>query len=268
MNHSPCSKIFAPVQPAACNAADVRYMEVPPHAGLQGYIYCYWQLSTPVSLVAPFSYHVVADGCIDIYFETADPANIFIKGFSSVYTAFPLPAAFNYTGIRFLPAAFPLLYNINAATLTGRDERLKDVLPRHAAGITDVAQRETSLAAIAFRLDEYFLKQTGNSKVHTDGRVWEAIDNICSSKGLQPLKEATDTGISPRQLRRLFEFYVGDTPKVFSKVIRFQHFLHARPSAASIRQHKSFFDAGYSDQAHFIKEFKTMYGLTPTAAPK
>ena len=70
-------------------------------------------------------------------------------------------------------------------------------------------------------------------------------------------------GISPRQLRRLFDFYIGSSPKTFSQVIRFQNILNAKPSAESLRKNKLFFDAGYYDQAHFIKEFKTMYGQTP-----
>ncbi|MEL6924825.1 MAG: helix-turn-helix domain-containing protein, partial [Bacteroidota bacterium] len=72
-----------------------------------------------------------------------------------------------------------------------------------------------------------------------------------------------NTGISPRQLRRLFKFYIGDTPKTFCKVVRFQHILKAKHSRQSLRHNKLFYDLGYYDQAHFIKDFKHLYGLTP-----
>lgn len=75
-----------------------------------------------------------------------------------------------------------------------------------------------------------------------------------------------NTGISSRQLRRLFDFYIGDTAKTFSKVVRFQNILRANPSSQSLRQNKLFFDVGYYDQAHFIKEFKNFYGVTPSKA--
>ncbi|MFD2539818.1 hypothetical protein [Sphingobacterium chuzhouense] len=59
------------------------------------------------------------------------------------------------------------------------------------------------------------------------------------------IEKDLNTGISQRQLRRIFEFYVGDTAKTFSKVIRFQNILRAKPSKQSLRQNKLFFDAGY-----------------------
>jgi AraC-like DNA-binding protein len=92
------------------------------------------------------------------------------------------------------------------------------------------------------------------------------MDIIVKSAGMAHLESNINTGISARQLRRLFEYYVGDTPKTFSKIIRFQQILRAKPSVQSLRQNKLFFDAGYYDQAHFIKEFKTLYGITPAKA--
>ena len=63
-----------------------------------------------------------------------------------------------------------------------------------------------------------------------------------------------------------FEYYIGDTAKTFSKVVRFQHVLNAKPSSDSLRKSKLFYDAGYYDQAHFIKEFRNFYGVTPSKA--
>ena len=78
--------------------------------------------------------------------------------------------------------------------------------------------------------------------------------------------EKLDMGISARQLRRIFEFYIGDTAKTFSKVVRFQNLLRAKPSTQSLQHDKLFFDLGYYDQSHFIKEFKNCFGTTPGKA--
>ena len=67
-----------------------------------------------------------------------------------------------------------------------------------------------------------------------------------------------DTGISTRQLRRLFDYYIGDSPKTFSNIVRFQHIL----SAKAYHNH-SFLDTYYAP-AHFTKSFKTFYGDTPS----
>ena len=77
---------------------------------------------------------------------------------------------------------------------------------------------------------------------------------------------AADIGISPRQLRRIFNFYIGTTAKTFSNVVRFQHILNTSPSKQSLKDSKPYFDVGFFDQAHFIKTFKTFYGVTPSEA--
>ncbi len=100
-------------------------------------------------------------------------------------------------------------------------------------------------------------------KFNDDSRLYESINIILKNSGVLNTETELDTGISSRQLRRLFQFYIGDTAKVFSKVVRFQNILRAKPSTQSLRQNKLSFDAGYYDQAHFIKEFKIFYGVTP-----
>ena len=90
-----------------------------------------------------------------------------------------------------------------------------------------------------------------------DKRFFSALLQILQSKGSLHISEL-DTGISTRQLRRLFDYYIGDSPKTFSNIVRFQHIL----SAKAYHNH-SFLDT-YYDQAHFIKSFKTFYGDTPS----
>ena len=115
-------------------------------------------------------------------------------------------------------------------------------------------------------LDNYFLKLTEKTTFDNDARLYRAIEIILTNFGVIDVEKDLDTGISSRQLRRLFEYYIGDTAKTFSKVVRFQNILRAKPSQQSLRQNKLFFDAGYYDQAHFIKEFKNLYGVTPSKA--
>lgn len=65
-------------------------------------------------------------------------------------------------------------------------------------------------------------------------------------------------------MRRLFAFYVGDTAKIFSRVVRFQYLINSFGAFGTCANKNTFFDAGYYDQAHFIKEFKKFSGVTPS----
>ena len=80
------------------------------------------------------------------------------------------------------------------------------------------------------------------------------------------MERELDTGLSARQLRRIFNYYIGTTAKTFSNVVRFQYILNADPSQRRLKNDKLYFDVGFFDQAHFIKNFKTFYGVTPSQA--
>jgi len=258
--------LFKPVQPTVQHPGQVSYRELLPDDRLLSFIHCYWELKTKEPLTDPFFYRVVADGCIDIFVETSQPDAHYIMGFSGSYTSFPLPDSFLYRGIRFLPAAFPFLYRIHAADLTDRFEELKDVVPSLSEALSRLQSPDQSFADCSKAWNHYFLEVIASSALSVDNRFFDAMQQILLSQGTLNVEKDITTGISPRQLRRMFHQYIGDSPKMFSKVVRFQHILHAKPSVESLRKNKLFFDAGYYDQAHFIKEFKTLFGATPASA--
>jgi AraC-like DNA-binding protein len=253
-------QLYNPIQPAIKQSADnVTYFEFLPDLKLQPYIYCFWELKTNQTLKQPFHYKVVSDCCIDIFFELNNPQDNFVMGFCKKYTEFPLDNTFHYIGVRFLPTMFSQIFNIDASELSNRFENLNIVIPKTASFITDNFEPQQNIRQIKTLFDNYFLELLANIKFNSDNRLYESINIILENFGL-------NTGISSRQLRRLFQFYIGDTAKTFSKVVRFQNILRAKPSSQSLRENKLFFDVGYYDQAHFIKEFKNFYGVTPGKA--
>jgi len=259
--------LYNPIQPTVRQSADnVTYTEFLPDITLQPYIYCYWQLKTIQKLSEQFNYRVVADGCIDIYFELNNPKENYVMGFCKKFTEFPLDNAFNYIGVRFLPTMFPQLFKINAMELSNRYEHLHSVVPHLSDFITNNFNETQQQDEIKNLLDSHFRELTNKTTFDNDNRLYGAIELILKNFGMLDIEKDLETGISTRQLRRLFEFYIGDTAKTFSKVVRFQNILKAKPSSQSLRQNKLFFDVGYYDQSHFIKEFKNFYGVTPSKA--
>jgi len=259
--------LYKPVQPTVRQSADnVIYTEFLPDIKLQPFLYCYWQLKTTQELSEQFNYRVVADGCIDIYFELNNPQENYVMGFCKKFTEFPLDHTFNYVGLRFLPTMFPQFFRINAMELSNRYEHLQLVVPYLSNFISNSFNEKQKPEEIKVLLDNYFLELIKKIEFDNDNRLYNAIDIILQNFGVLDVEKDLNTGVSQRQLRRIFEFYVGDTAKTFSKVIRFQNILRAKPSKQSLRENKLFFDAGYYDQSHFIKEFKNFYGVTPSKA--
>lgn len=260
-------QLYTPIQPTVRQSAEnVTYQEILPDAQLQSVIYCYWELKTHKVLSDPFMYRVVADGCIDIFFELNNPGDNFVMGFCKKFTEFPLENYFHYVGVRFLPTMFPQLFGINASELSNRFESLDQVVPTASTFIAANFHSRLTIEKIKAIFDEYFLSVMAGTSFNDDPRLYKSIEIILRKFGMVDIEKDLDTGISQRQLRRLFEFYIGDTSKTFAKVVRFQNILRSKPSLQSLRQNKLFFDAGYYDQAHFIKEFKNFYGVTPGKA--
>lgn len=260
-------RLYRPVQPTAKQAGNgVSYTETTPDDRLLHIIYCYWELKTNTKLQDTFTYRVVADGCIDIFFQLDNPVENFVMGFCKKYTEFPLDTLFHYVGIRFLPTMFPVLFKVDAKELSNRFERLEAVVEETSRFIANDFSGKDDFALVKSKLDHYFCGLTKKANTDLDRRFQKALQIIFQNAGVINVQSDLDIGLSQRQLRRHFEYYVGDTAKTFSKVVRFQNILNAKPSTQSLRQNKVFFDLGYYDQAHFIKEFKNFYGVTPSKA--
>jgi AraC-like DNA-binding protein len=265
-------QLYTPVQPTVKQSAEnVTYVEHNPHPSLQEYIYCYWELKTTSKLTTPFEYRVVADGCIDVFFELNNPSESFVMGFCKQFTSFPLEHSFHYVGIRFLPTMFPQLFNISALALSNRFENLNSVLPKFSSFLSNRFHSNglplgCSSEKIKVTLNHYFLQLVEKTSFRIDNRLYLAIEKIMRQPSEINIEQGLKTGWSPRQLRRQFEYYIGDTAKTFAQVVRFQQVLRAKPSTQSLRKNKLFFEVGYYDQAHFIKEFKKFYGVTPSKA--
>jgi AraC-like DNA-binding protein len=74
---------------------------------------------------------------------------------------------------------------------------------------------------------------------------------------------ADETGYSVRHINRLFNENYGFGPKDFCRRLRFQHALREIFSNPNRQISEFIQNIGYSDQAHFQREFKTFMGETP-----
>lgn len=72
-------------------------------------------------------------------------------------------------------------------------------------------------------------------------------------------------GLSPRRFIQLFRQQVGLTPKAFCRVRRFQQALNTVHGARQVDWTEVALDCGYYDQAHFIHDFQSFSGMTPSA---
>jgi AraC-like DNA-binding protein len=73
------------------------------------------------------------------------------------------------------------------------------------------------------------------------------------------------TGYSHRHFIALFRHAVGLAPKTYARVLRFRRALQETNRSSAAPLARVALDAGYSDQAHFIRDFVAFTGMTPAA---
>jgi AraC-like DNA-binding protein len=89
-----------------------------------------------------------------------------------------------------------------------------------------------------------------------------ALALIHQSKGnirIKDLVQRLHTSQSP--LEKRFRAAVGASPKKFASIVRLKNLLQEYPKTGSLTELA--YEAGFYDQAHFIKEFKAFTGDTP-----
>jgi AraC-like DNA-binding protein len=112
---------------------------------------------------------------------------------------------------------------------------------------------------------EEFLRTRLPATDDTVTLVNQIVDRIAAAPSMTRIDElAQQFHLSQRSLERLFQQYVGISPKWVIK----QYRLHEAAEQVAEEQGQNWpqlaVELGYFDQSHFIKEFKTAVGRTPS----
>ena len=73
------------------------------------------------------------------------------------------------------------------------------------------------------------------------------------------------SGIGERRIERMFDKYVGVSPKMFSRIVRFRGVVRSIETAESFGLLDTALSFGYFDQSHMIHEFNEFAGTSPIA---
>lgn len=125
---------------------------------------------------------------------------------------------------------------------------------------------ETPGIEAKFNLLQEFLLRKAESRFEPDRTVSAALGTLRSWPVVSLKSLASQLGLSQKQMISRFDSRVGFTPKLMSRVFRFQRALLAVHGAKdAINWPELALDCGYYDQAHFIHEFQEFADITPAA---
>jgi len=175
----------------------------------------------------------------------------------------PTPEAF-IIGVHFKPGgAFPFL-GLPAADLADTHVDLETLWGPSAARLRErLCEARTS--AERFQLLQQTLLSRLFHGVEKHYAVSTALELFAKNQARPTVREVGKyLGLSQRRFIQVFKAEVGMTPKLFSRIQRFQQtrtFIQGNPS---IKWAELAVDLGYFDQSHLIREFLEFSGLSPT----
>lgn len=164
-------------------------------------------------------------------------------------------------GAQLRPGAARAFFGIGADALAHRHVSLDQIWGVAAHHLRERLQASPDVAG---RLDllEAFLTARLVQDTALHPGVACALRDFSTGSSVRAAVAAS--GYSHRRFIALFEDAVGLTPKRYCRVLRFQSML-ARGNASTLSWTHLALDAGYTDQSHFMREFRAFAGMTPAA---
>jgi AraC-like DNA-binding protein len=238
------------------------YREYTPHPRLAPYVSCFWERTSPGE-----SYRVLPDGAMDVLYALGAPAASVIGTMSRARVTTAVGPV-HVIGVRFRPGAGIDLLGVSGDEL--RDERAlaRDVWCREGRSLDDALGAAPNGRAALAVLSAALVERAGRAAA-PDARVQRAVASLDGAGGSASLaRVARVAGIGERQLERLFIERVGYGPKLYGRVARLLQavrLMAAEPRGAAGSFAAVAAAAGYSDQAHLVREFRALTGVTPGA---
>jgi len=164
---------------------------------------------------------------------------------------------------KFRPGAFRAFVDRPVASFSDRRWSLAAVFGDRAKDLEDdVFSLPDDLAAIA--VVESFLRSLEPEPDESIEVVARIVGRIADDRSITRVDQiAAECNLTLRQLQRLFREYVGATPKWVIQRYRLIEAAERLAAGSAPDLADLAFELGFSDQPHFIREFKKVVGRAP-----
>jgi AraC-like DNA-binding protein len=207
----------------------------------------------------------IPDGCVDILFCCTDQPSAFICGTVLEPTLTLQEKNAHYFGVRFKPGYNPILDQQNIMPQLIRHMVPFDQLINDQAMFERITTSRIFPEQIRLFLDSYLkIYQRMNIKMEQNLLFDYITGEIIRLGGELSLDDiAASSGYSPRYIHKVFTTQMGLSPKLFSRIIRFQQLISRLNQKGNVKLTDVAADLGFFDQSHMLKDFKSFTGITP-----
>lgn len=212
-------------------------------------------------------------GCIQMFFHKKkrlfsqtnhkmQPQN-FICGQEKGYTDICADGDVEMLVVVFQPYAAKLFFRQPLSLFQGENIAIEDLEDGELAELArKIAYTENHIHCINL-IEQFLLHRLLVCSDYNIGRLSAVIQDINLNPCLDVCKLADTACLSTRQFTRVFNEYVGTSPKEFLRIVRMQRTLFLLQQNPRYNFAQLAYSCGFSDQSHMIREFKLFTGYTP-----
>jgi AraC-like DNA-binding protein len=228
---------------------------------LKSFIEYFWIVEWDLRGQEPHVQKILPYPCVHLAFDAGRTA---IFGVVRGAYEHRLEGAGRVLGVRFRPGGFRGVLGGPVAAITDRTVDLSSVYefaPDAAETAVLGAAGDMGMMGVA----EGFLRTRIPDADETVDLVYDIVERIANDRTLNRVDElAMQVNLGERALQRLFNDYVGVTPKWVIRRSRLHDAAARLANAEEVNLTHLAAELGYSDQAHFARDFKALVGRSPS----
>ncbi len=216
----------------------------------------------------------MADGCPGLIFQQSDSGTFYqenkelpdllLYGQTTKYTELHVTGTICSIGVCCYPHALKSVFGLNADELTNSCLDLDILSASRDFYLAERLGNTPSLTEKIAVIAAFLFKQINENSTPADEVTHFALSQIIASGGSIPLKDLQQQlQLTERSFERRFKQGVGISPKLFSRICRFQNSLKQLKSNNYSKLSDIAFEHDYADQSHYIRAFKEFAGFSP-----
>jgi AraC-like DNA-binding protein len=236
-----------------------------PGEDLRPFIEFYWSVSWDLRGQEPYVSETLSHPCVHLVFER-DQALIF--GVNTGKFSRLLEGQGRAFSVKFKPGAFYPFVHVPISTFTDTTISLRDALGVETTPLERAVFAQEDVNEMQ-RIVEDFLRARLPERDEQVAKIGGIVEYISVHPEITRVDEIVSLfNLNKRTLQRLFQQYVGVSPKWVIKRYRLHEAAERVASGKDVDWARLALDLEYFDQAHFIKDFKAIVGKTPAEYAK
>lgn len=247
------------------------YLTFQPPPQLARHVRMFWVFEYDVPEGQPYVYRSMADGCAEMVFhyrgdfsevDSTDYHPAVLHAQTNRHRRFLTHGSFGIFGAYLYPTALPQLFGLSSSAFSNQMPQLTDFLGAEGRFLTEQIMTAPSHKQRVQLLSE-FLQQRLGEREQEETAAHVAVKHIIRVNGQVDVASlASRICLSTRQFERKFKEFSGFSPKIYTRIIRFQRAL-TEYGNKQLNMTEIAYQCGYYDQSHFIHDFREFSGYHP-----